>query len=121
MNLPKVGDIAEGVVVKVYPRYAILLFEDGWTGLLHISELANTFIHHFTGYVSVGNIYNVKVIAVNEESDNIRVSLKQMTQSDRKKAFHRKKISLNEIDFSALENKLPEWVKSENEEEGEQR
>ncbi|HBS02969.1 MAG TPA: hypothetical protein DEA63_03810 [Firmicutes bacterium] len=117
MTLPKVGDVAEGVVVKVYPRYAILLFEDGWTGLLHISELANSFIHHFSGYVSTGNIYNVKVIAVNPESDNIRVSLKQMTSADRKKAFRRKKINLNEIDFKALEEKLPEWVKSENEKE----
>ena len=114
MNLPKVGDIAEGVVVKVYPRYAIMLFDDGWTGLLHISELANTFIHKIAGYVSVGNIYTVKVIAVNEKSDNIRVSLKQMSQSDRRKAFRKRRISPLEVNFSALEEKLPEWVKSEN-------
>ncbi len=120
MTLPKVGDVAEGVVVKVYPRYAIMLFEEGWTGLLHISELANSFIHHFTGYVSVGNIYNVKVIAVNQESDNIRVSLKQMDASDRRKAFKRKRIEPSEIDFQALEDKLPDWVKSENEGEEKQ-
>ncbi len=119
MTLPKVGDVAEGVVVKVYPRYAIMLFEEGWTGLLHISELANSFIHHFTGYVSVGNIYNVKVIAVNQESDNIRVSLKQMDAGDRRKAFRRKRVDASEIVFKALESKLPEWVKSENDEEGE--
>ena len=114
MNLPKVGDIAEGVVVKVYPCYAIMLFDEGWTGLLHISELSNSFIHNFSGYVSVGNIYTVKVIAVNPESDNIRVSLKQMSPSDRRKAFRKKRVDPLEVNFSALEEKLPEWVKSEN-------
>lgn len=115
MNLPKIGDIAEGVVVKVYPCYAIMLFDEGWTGLLHISELSNSFIHNFSGYVSVGNIYTVKVIAVNQESDNIRVSLKQMSPSDRRKAFRKKRVDPLEVNFSALEEKLPEWVKSENE------
>ena len=115
MNLPKIGDIVEGVVVKVYPCYAIMLFDEGWTGLLHISELSNSFIHNFSGYVSVGNIYTVKVIAVNKESDNIRVSLKQMSPSDRRKAFRKKRISPLEVNFSALEERLPEWVKSENE------
>ena len=114
MNLPKVGDIAEGVVVKVYPCYAIMLFDEGWTGLLHISELSNSFIHNFSGYVSAGNIYTVKVIAVNPESDNIRVSLKQMSPSDRRKAFRKKRVDPLEVNFSALEEKLPEWVKSEN-------
>ena len=117
MNLPKVGDIAEGVVVKVYPRYAIMLFEEGWTGLLHISELANSFIRNFSGYVSVGNIYTVKVIAVNEEGDNIRVSLKRMSQSDRRRSFRRKRVSPLEVNCSSLEERLPEWIKSENEKE----
>ena len=114
MNLPKIGDVVEGVVVKVYPHYAIMLFEEGWTGLLHISELANTYIRNFASCVSVGNIYTVKIIAVSEEGDNIRVSLKQMTQSDRRKAFHRKRVNPLEVNFSSLEEKLPEWVKSEN-------
>jgi S1 RNA binding domain protein len=64
MKLPQVGDIEEGTVVRVYPHYAILLFDEGWTGLLHISELSNTYVHSFTSYVTVGNIYQVKVIAV---------------------------------------------------------
>ncbi len=114
MNLPKVGDVVEGVVVKVYPSYAIMLFDEGWTGLLHISELSNSFIHNFAGYVLVGNIYNVKVIAVDEESDNIRVSLKQMGPSDRRKAFRKKRVNPLEVNFSALEERLPEWVRSEN-------
>lgn len=115
MSLPKVGQIAEGVVVKVYPRYAIMLFEEGWTGLLHISELSYSYIRHFSGYVSVGNIYNVKVIAVDEQTNSVRVSLKQMTNADRRSAFHHQKVDPGEVDFMALGNRLPKWIKAENE------
>jgi general stress protein 13 len=114
MKLPQVGDIEEGTVVRVYPHYAILLFDEGWTGLLHISELSNTYVHSFTSYVTVGNIYQVKVIAVDASTANVKVSLKAMTSADRHKAARRKKIDPAEVDFTALEAHLPDWVKAEN-------
>ena len=79
--MPKVGDVATGTVVKVFSSYAILLFEEGWTGLLHISELSSKFIRSFTSYVTVGTIYSVKVIAI-DENGGVRVSLKQMTVTE---------------------------------------
>ena len=114
-KLPAVSTIASGVVVRIYPTYAILLFEDGWTGLLHISELSHNFIRHFSSFVTMGAIYNVKVISVDEERGNIRVSLKQMTTMDKRKAFAHKKVPMEEIDCSALMERLPEWIKQENE------
>ncbi len=117
MMFPKVGDIAEGTVVMVRPHYAILLFEEGWTGLLHISEVSNSYIRNFQAYVSVGNIYNVKVIAVDEAKRNVRVSIKALTSSDRKKTSAHRPIDPSEIDFTALKEKLKEWIKTENEKE----
>lgn len=112
--LPKVGDIAVGTVVSVYTSYAILLFEEGWTGLLHISEVSTQFIRSFTAYITIGSIYNVKVIAVDEATGSVRVSLKQMTASERKKAFRHKPIDQEDIDFAPLAQALPEWIKEEN-------
>jgi len=118
MELPKVGDLAIGTVVKVYPSFAILLFEEGWTGLLHISELSNAFIHSFTNFVKVGSIYHVKVIAVDEESEAVRVSLKQVTPGERKRSFRHRAVENDTIDFSELEKRLPEWIAEQNEEGG---
>lgn len=114
MKIPSVGDIATGTVVKVYPTYAILLFDEGWTGLLHISELSHNFIHNFTAFITAGSIYSVKVIAVSEDATNVRVSLKAMTAQDKKKTFKHKRINPEEIDFSALEEKLPLWIAEQN-------
>lgn len=114
MLTPEVGAVAEGIVVRVTPHYAILLFEGGWTGLLHISEFSNSYIRDFTACVSVGNIYNVKVISVEEEGQKVHLSLKQMTFADRQKSYRRQKVDPSQIDFSALEEKLPEWIESQN-------
>ena len=92
MKQPSVGDIVTGTVVRVYPTYAILLFDEGWTGLLHISELSNNFIHNFTSFVTAGSIYSVKVLS----------------------AFHHKRIDPEEIDFTALKEHLTLWIEQEN-------
>ena len=111
---PQIGDVDIGTVIRVYPTYAILLFEKGYTGLLHISELSHNFIRSFTSFVTVGSIYAVKVIAIDEEKGNVRVSLKAMTQGDKAKAFRHSKIQNEEISFEALKAHLPEWIESEN-------
>ena len=114
--MPKVGDLAIGTVVRVYPNFAILLFDEGWTGLLHISELSYGYIHSFTNFVKIGSIYHVKVIAIDEENGAVRVSLKQVSASDRKKNFRISPSDESQIDFTALEQHLPGWIEKQNKE-----
>ncbi|MBP5091453.1 MAG: S1 RNA-binding domain-containing protein [Bacilli bacterium] len=109
-NLPNVGDVVQGTVVRVYRNYAIMLFDAGYTGLLHISELSHKFIRSFSGYCKAGNIYTVNVIEVDEEKGAVKVSLKQMSSQDRKKALQPSPIDSEQVDFAALESKLPNWV-----------
>lgn len=112
MKKAKIGELLEGTVVKVYSRYAILLFEGGETGLLHISELSSSFVHNFTGFVQVGNIYKVKVIAHDTERGSIKVSLRQVSGPERRKSLSKQKIDPSEISFEGLKNKLPLWIKT---------
>ena len=114
MSHSQVGDVIEGTVVRVYPRYAIMLFDDGETGLLHISELSSSFVRNFTAYVQVGNIYKVKVISYDAEKDFMKVSLKQLTPTERNLPLEKKRIDPDTVDFTALEKHLPDWVKEEN-------
>ena len=117
MKTPKVGDVAVGTVVRIYPTYAILLFDDGWTGLLHISELSHSYIRSFTAFVTIGTIYSVKVIEVDEASGKVHVSLKQMTTSERKRSFSHRPIEETEISFDALRDRLPGWIQDQNKEQ----
>lgn len=114
-KLPKVGETYIGTVVSVYTSYAIMLFDEGWTGLLHISEVSTSYIRSFASYITIGSIYNVKVIAVDESSGQVRVSLKQMTNSERRKSFRHCPVGNDDIDFAPLAKMLPLWIAEENE------
>lgn len=115
----KVGDILEGTVVKVYPRYAILLFDEELTGLLHISEVSNHYIHSFTDYVKTGSIYKVKVISFDESGPSMRVSLKALTGSERRDSIARMRVKNENISCKALFEELPNWIEEENKKEEE--
>ena len=114
-KLPKVGETYIGTVVSVYTSYAIMLFDEGWTGLLHISEVSTSYIRSFASYITIGSIYNVKVIAVDENSGQVRVSLKQMINSERRKSFRHCPVDSEDIDFAPLAKMLPLWIAEENE------
>ena len=109
--MSKEGDVIVGTVVRVYPKYAIMLFDNDETGLLHISELSNEYVRNFTGFVHVGNIYKVKVIGVDESKGFMKVSLKKLSEQERRDGLAKHRIDPKTVDFTELEKRLPDWVK----------
>ncbi len=105
----KVGDILTGTVVRVYPSYAIMLFDDDKTGLLHVSELSDHYVRSFTGYVQTGNIYRVRVVEIDPEKGEMKVSLKKLTREERHCPFPRAEIDEKGISFDGLRARLGEW------------
>ena len=115
MNTYKINDIIEGTIITIKPFGAIMIFEDGQKGLLHISQVANTFIRNISRYLKIGKTYQVKIIGI-EEDGFLKLSMSQISQEE-KDEYHRngvkkEKIDSQYIDFSALKAKLPEWIES---------
>ena len=108
----KVGDIVQGTVIKVFPNFAILQF-DGFTGLLHISELSDKFIRSFVRYVKVGNIYTVKIISIEDEGRNVKVSLKRVSPEERAELNKNRIVSTDRCDSTKLLENLNEWLDEE--------
>lgn len=114
MNDHKVGDIVEGTVVAIRDYGAIMIFENGSKGLLHISEIANTYIKNIYRYLIIGKTYQVKIIEIADDNF-MKISMNKITQEE-KNAFHsqtykRTPVDEASIDFSALKEKLPQWIK----------
>ncbi len=119
MNTYKINDIIEGTITSIKPFGAIMIFEDGQKGLLHISEVANTFIRNISRYLKIGKTYQVKIIDI-EEDGFLKLSMSKISQEE-KDEYHRggvkkEKIDPQYIDFTALKEKLPEWIKASKEE-----
>lgn len=115
----QVNDIIEGTIISIRPFGAIMIFEDESLGLLHISEIANTFIRNINRYLKIGKTYQVKIIEI--ESDGfLKVSMSKITEEEkenyRNSQSKRFPIDAEHIDFTALKEKLPEWIQIAKEE-----
>lgn len=72
-----VGNIAQGKVAKITNYGAFVDLEDGGTGMIHISEVANTYVKDINDHIKVGDTVSVKVISINEQN-KVSLSIKAM-------------------------------------------
>lgn len=71
-----VGSILEGKVAKVTNYGAFVDLEGGGSGMIHISEVANTYVKDINAYLKVGEAVKVKVIGITPEN-KISLSIKE--------------------------------------------
>lgn len=72
----EVGTILRGTVVKVADYGAIVRLPSGSTGLVHISEVADTYVRDVRDYVNETDEITVKVLALNPKG-RYELSIKQ--------------------------------------------
>lgn len=71
-----VGKIYEGKVTGITKFGAFVEIEPGTTGMVHISEVANTFVNEIKDHLTEGQTVKVKVLSVSEEG-KISLSIKK--------------------------------------------
>ena len=80
---PQVGSILEGKVTSIMKFGAFVALEGGGSGLVHISEIANTFVEDVHDYLQTGQA--VKVLVLSAENGRINLSIKKaLPQQDRR-------------------------------------
>lgn len=72
----EVGTIVEGKVTGITKFGAFVSLPDGKSGLVHISEIANTYVSDVHDHVSDGQTVKVKVIGLSEDG-KINLSIKK--------------------------------------------
>ena len=119
----QVGQLIVGKVYNVKPYALFMSFEDGVTGLLHISEISDSFIRDIEKYGSVGDEIKVKILSIDKDNGFLRVSYKQVPPEEMYSSHtnQRKVPTTSEDEFLPLKDKLDSWIKEayENIEKGE--
>lgn len=80
----EVGGIYEGKVTGITKFGAFVSFEGGQTGMVHISEVAPTFVTEIRDFVSEGQMVKVKVLSISEEG-KISLSMKKALPEDQQR------------------------------------
>ena len=109
----EVGQIIIGTVTNVKPYALFMEFEDGVNGLLHISEISDSFIRDIEKYGTKGDQLKVMIVSIDENNGFLRVSLKRVPKEESFSTHNnniRKAPEAEKEDFAPLAEKLPEWI-----------
>lgn len=80
----EVGSVLEGKVSGITAFGVFVDLPEGKTGLVHISEVANTYVEQIKDFVKHGEEVKVKVTAINDDG-KIALSIKQATPKEERK------------------------------------
>ena len=107
------GSVVYGEITGIKPYGAFVELDGGYTGLIHISEFSNGFVKDVNNFVKVGDHYMLKVIDVDKNNKQLRLSYKAYIGNNRKKYRKIKFLGLpdNSVGFSSLSDALPKWIK----------
>ena len=79
----EVGSIQEGKVTGIMNFGAFVSLPGGKSGLVHISEISNTFVKDVHDHLRVGQMVKVKVLEINEQG-KINLSIKRAQEEEKK-------------------------------------
>ena len=105
----KVGKIVKGNITGI-EKYGIFVNLDNfYSGLIHISEISNDFVRDTNDFGEVGETIYAKVIEVDEKTNHLKLSIKDIDYRIEKKT-KRSKIKETGTGFKILSDNLDNWV-----------
>ncbi|HHV17988.1 MAG TPA: S1 RNA-binding domain-containing protein [Thermoanaerobacterales bacterium] len=102
----KVGQIVEGRVTGIAKFGAFVEISEGVTGLVHISEVADSFVKDVNDFLKENEIVKVKVISISEDG-KISLSIRKT-----KETSNNRKPKEDDLSF---EDKLAKFLKDSEE------
>lgn len=113
--------IVEGIVTRIKKYGVFLSFDNGYVGLLHISEISTNFVNNINSYFSLGDKIKVLIKKIDQGNKFLFVSIKDLPDelNPYKEILPSKKIVsyLKDINFSKLEKALSKMIEEELERE----
>ena len=97
----EVGTIVEGKITGITKFGAFVSLPEGKSGLVHISEIANSFVSDVHEHVQMGQAVKVRVLSVSEEG-KINLSIKRAQEQSPAPARPAGRVSVGAIRRPAL-------------------
>ena len=105
-----VNKIVKGKVQGITKYGIFVKLDDAYNGLIHISEISDGFVKNIEDYVKINDVINVKILEVDEEKKQIKLSIKNIDYKNNDKRNNLKMIETNS-GFRTLSIKLNFWIK----------
>ncbi|MBE6671489.1 MAG: S1 RNA-binding domain-containing protein [Ruminococcaceae bacterium] len=87
----EIGSILDGRVTSITKFGAFVALPDSKSGMIHISEISNSYVKDINEFIKVGQEVRVKVCSVDEKG-RIALSLKQVEDKKEERTFDKKTV-----------------------------
>lgn len=105
----KIGDIIQAKVTRIEKYGFFVLIDNDISGLVHISEISDSFVHSIKDYVDINEIIRVKIIGIEYGKKlKLQLSIKNIQYSER--YFLDSSIQETISGFSSLKKHLTDWI-----------
>ena len=104
----KIGDVVKGKVTGIEDYGIFLLVDNDVTGLIHISEISDSFVRNVADYAGIGEIIKAEVIEYDEINNRLKLSIKN--DNCNKKNKKSELIKETGSGFKTLSNQLDVWI-----------
>lgn len=110
----KEGEIIKVKITKVSNYGAFASIDENYNGLIHISEITDKFVINVNDYFEIGDIINAKIIEVNDEDKQLKLSIKDIENDYSTRKYRKLKETV--FGFYLLKQALPKWINEKMEE-----
>lgn len=105
MSNIKVGKIVEVQITGITKYGVFVSLEDNYTGMIHISEVSNKYIEDLNEKFKIGDLIKVKVLSIDENKLQVKLSIKKISKQLRRKGIEEKGVG-----FEPLRQNLSIWI-----------
>lgn len=113
--LYKKDEIIEVEITALKPYGAFAKVDNEYSGLIHISEINGLFIKDINDVFKIGDKKKVRILDVDEEKKQIKLSM-ILDKNGKTKKRKRTKLSDTNLGFDLFDEILPEWISCKMEE-----
>ena len=107
-NVYKKGNVVKGCVTGIEDYGIFVSLDNYYSGLIHISEISDSFVRNINDYVKIGETINVEVLEANDNNFHVKLSIKNIDYRINKK----RKTKIKEVGsgFACLKEHLNTWI-----------
>ena len=101
------NEIVEGCVTGIEKYGIFVTLDEYYSGLIHISEISDSFVRDINKYVNIGETIKVRVLDTDDDSFHVKLSIKNI---DYRIINKRDAIKETENGFTTLNRELQKWI-----------
>ena len=104
----KENEVIIAKVTGIQDYGAFVNIDDEYDGLIHISEISYGFVKNINDYVKIGDKIYAEVINIDEDTNQLRLSIKDIDY--KKDGSKLKRIAETKNGFEPLKDNLDTWI-----------